>query len=106
MSKEPRRLYRRRYVPRTEELEILEYYAERYHIARSIGTPRSETAYMIEEARQALSEVSNRNWDREVEREPYEVRQWFDRWMKRHRRKESLERGRAYVVKAQGVEKA
>jgi hypothetical protein len=104
MSKEVRKRYRPRYVPTAEDLGILEYYAERYSIARRIGVPRNETAYMIEEARQALSEVSDRNWDREVEREPYEVRQWFNRWMKRLRRTENLERGRAAAMGVQNAQ--
>jgi hypothetical protein len=106
MSEEPRKRYRPRYAPKEEELRILEYYAERYQIARSIGVPRNETAYMIDEARQALSEVSDRNWDREVGREPYEVRQWFNRWMKRRRRKENLERAMAEAMQRRGVQSA
>jgi hypothetical protein len=48
MSTGSRKRYRSRYVPNAEESQILEYYAERYHIARRIGVPRNETAYMIE----------------------------------------------------------
>jgi hypothetical protein len=77
---------------------------ERYDIARSIGVRRNETAHIIEETRQALSGVSDRNWDREMEREPYEVRQWFNRWMKRRRRTESVERGTVGSQIGRGVE--
>jgi hypothetical protein len=89
MAEKQSKHYRRRYIPTKQESDILEYYAERYMIARRIGVRPRETRCIVKEAREALWEVSDRNWDI-AGREPYEVRQWFDRWMKRRRREERM----------------
>ena len=68
------------------EREVLERYASIYSEARANGTPRELTREIVEQARESLRVVSGREWDNPA-REPYEVRQWFNRWMKTQRRK-------------------
>jgi hypothetical protein len=78
-SERPTRAYRKRRNPTKAEKAILEYYAERYTIARAIGTPRGETKQIVEEAREALEAISTRAWNVRGQ-ETYEIRQWFNRW--------------------------
>jgi hypothetical protein len=74
--------YRRRYRASRVEEEILTRYAERYYDAMRNGVSKHVRVGVVEEARRCLKEVSSHGWD-SAEREPYEVRQWFNRWFRR-----------------------
>jgi hypothetical protein len=92
MSVAARRGYRKRYTPTTAEQEVLTEYAKEYAEARRNGVARELTREIVERARKVLSEVSDREWNSES-KEPYEIRQWFNRWSKAQRRTSSREYG-------------
>jgi hypothetical protein len=79
-----KRSYRQRYHATPTEQQILECYAQRWMLeppGRKVSPCRQR---ILEEARRALQLVSRRAWE-DPARERYEIRQWFNRWIRANR---------------------
>jgi hypothetical protein len=81
--------YRKRQKTSATEREILEKYAELYVEQRERDSRRTESRRIVAMARDELRAISGRRWD-DCDGDPYEVRQWFNRWAKRDRRQRVL----------------
>jgi hypothetical protein len=95
MERKVRRAYRPRYHPTMAEKGILERYARAYGEARDRGASSRDRGVIVAEAKRELMGVSAHLWG-DWRRERYEVRQWFNRW---------LRRGVADTVREKGKEK-